>query len=237
MSDFAEVVVLVEGQTEQKFVKHLLAPYMATKGIYLVPVILNKPGQKGGDVKFSRARNDIERHLKQRQDTWVTLMVDYYGIKSDWPGYAESKQQPDHVKKAEVMNKATATEVEQLFPVQNRMERFIPYVSMHEIESLFFSNPSCLAKHSGINQREIDKILASCKEPEGINDHPDTAPSKRIIKLASSYKKTITGIAIAEETGIPAIREACPLFNAWLCQLESLTERSSATLNALIRHR
>ena len=64
MADYAELVMLVEGPTEQIFVKQLLEPYLAAKRVYTTPIILSKPGQKGGDVKFSRARNDIERHLK-----------------------------------------------------------------------------------------------------------------------------------------------------------------------------
>lgn len=59
MGSYAEVVVLVEGATEQMFVKQLLAPYMASRGVYLTPIIIDKPGEKGGDVKFARARNDI----------------------------------------------------------------------------------------------------------------------------------------------------------------------------------
>lgn len=75
MNNHAEVVVLVEGPTEQQFVKQLLAPYLAQRGIYLTPIILDKPGEKGGDVKFARAKNDIEKHLKQRRDTWLTFLV------------------------------------------------------------------------------------------------------------------------------------------------------------------
>ncbi len=110
MNKYAEVVVLVEGPTEQQFVKQLLTPYLAQRGVYLTPIILDKPGEKGGDVKFARAKNDIEKHLKQRQDTCVTMLVDYYGIRSDWPGYSESKKQAEHTRKAQIMNQATHDE-------------------------------------------------------------------------------------------------------------------------------
>jgi hypothetical protein len=222
MSSFAEVVVLVEGPTEQKFVKELLVPYLAEHGVYLTPVILDKPGEKGGDVKFARARNDIEKHLKQRQNTWLTLLVDYYGICGDWPGYQESKRQIDHTRKAEIMNQATAEEVLRLFPGQNPAMRFIPYVSMHEIEALYFSDPACLAEKMGVEQKQIDAILKECGEPEKINDHSATAPSKRLEKLSDRFKKTSTGIAIAREIGLTKMREACPLFNRWVTALERL---------------
>lgn len=228
MSSYMEVVVLVEGLTEQRFVKQLLAPYMALQNIYLTPIILDKPGEKGGDVKFARARKDIGRHLKQRPDTWVTTLVDYYGIKSDWPGYAASKQQTDHTRKAEIMNQATSDEVQRLFPEYNQNQRFIPYVSMYEIEALYFSDSACLAERMGVRQARIDQILTECGEPEKINDHPEKAPSKRLQKLSKRFKKTSTGITIADAIGIPKIRAACPLFNAWLCRIESLARRKDS---------
>jgi hypothetical protein len=224
MNSCVEVVVLVEGPTEQRFVKDLLVPFLANKSVFLTPIIIDKPGEKGGDVKFARAKNDIEKHLKQRHDTWITLLVDYYGIRGDWPGYDESKRQADHVRKAEVMNQATAAEVQRLFHDQNPERRFIPYVSMHEIEALYFSDPACLAGKIGVSQREIDAILAECGEPERINDNSQTAPSKRLEALSDRFKKTSTGIAIAQGIGIHKMREACPLFNAWLKKIEQLTE-------------
>ncbi len=226
MSNYVEVVVLVEGQTEQHFVKQLLTPYMSERSIYLTPIILNKPGEKGGDVKFSHAKNDIEKHLKQRRDTWITILVDYYGIRSDWPGYAESKRQVEHTKKAKIMNEATAELVQQLFPEHNPGSRFIPYVSMYELEALYFSDPACLAAKIGVNQHAVDSILEECGEPEKINDQSTTAPSKRLQALSNRFKKIITGVAIATEIGIPKMRCACPLFNAWITRLESLAKKA-----------
>lgn len=222
MNNHAEVVVLVEGPTEQPFVKQLLTPYLAQRGVYLTPIILDKPGEKGGDVKFARAQNDIEKHLKQRRDTCVTLLVDYYGIRGDWPGYSESKKQEKHTCKAQIMNRATHEAVKNLFPSHNSDSRFIPYVSMYELEALYFSDPPCLAEKLGVQQSIIDEILEECGEPEKINDHSTTAPSQRLVKLSNRFKKTSTGIAIAAAIGIPKMREACPLFNNWVTTLENL---------------
>ena len=86
MNSFAAVTVIVEGPTEQRFIKDILAPYLGARNVFMTPIILSKSGQKGGDVRFVRARNDIARHLKQRQDAYVSLLVDYYGIGRDWPG-------------------------------------------------------------------------------------------------------------------------------------------------------
>lgn len=224
MSSYAEVVVIVEGPTEQRFVKELIAPGLAEQNVFITPIILDKPGEKGGDVKFARARKDIEKHLKQRRDTWVTLMVDYYGIKSDWPGYAESKQETLHTRKAEVMNAATAAEVEKLFPDHDPVRRFIPYVSMHEIEALYFSVPKVVAEKLGVKPKQIEAIVRECGEPEKINDNSQTAPSKRLEHLSDSFKKTSTGLAIARAVGVARMRDKCPIFDAWLSQLETLKD-------------
>lgn len=224
MVEYAEVMVLVEGPTEQRFVKQILGPYLVDRRVFLFPVILDKPGQKGGDVKFARAQNDIERHLKQRADTWVTLLVDYYGIKTDWPGYVDSKAQREHVRKAEVLCAATSDRVQRLFPDQDPGRRFIPYFSMHEIEALFFSDPVCLSEKLGARLDHINAIIAECGEPEKINDHVETAPSKRLEKLNPRYKKTTTGMSIAESIGIETMRARCPLFHGWVSRLESLVQ-------------
>ena len=222
MNKQAEVVALVEGPTERIFVEKLLAPWLGQKNIFLTPIILSKPGEKGGDVKFARAQRDIGLHLKQRRDTYLTLFIDYYGIKNDWPGYAEAKKQRDHRQKAEIMNTATREKVTALFADQKAARRFIPYVAMFEFEALLFSSPAILARHLGVREKEVQSILDECGEPEKINDSPASAPSKRLEALANRFGKTTTGIAVATEIGIANIRAQCPLFNAWLGALEQL---------------
>ena len=200
MSNYAEVVVLVEGPTEQRFVKQILAPELASR-VFLTPIILDKPGEKGGDVKFARAKNDIGRHLKQRSDTWVTLLVDYYGIRNDWPGYFDAVSKLTGSQKEEVICRATAAEVNRLYPELNTGKRFIPYFSMHEIEALYFSDPSVLADRLNVRQSLVEAILDECGSPEQIDNSPLTAPSKRLEALCPRFKKTTTGITIAGSIG------------------------------------
>ena len=227
MSSDINVYIITEGKTEQLFVSELLAPYVAERGIYLLAPVIGEPGSKGGDVRFSRFQKSIGKFLKSHGEARVSLMVDYYGIKSDWPGYVESKQETDHARKAAVMNQATADEVQRLFPNQNKNERFIPYVSMHETEALYFSDPSCIAEQLGVGQRRVDAIIQKFGEPERINDSPTGAPSRRLGRLSRSFKKTYTGVEIAKEIGIQKMRVSCPLFDDWLNRLEALTGRAN----------
>lgn len=222
MNNFAEIVALVEGKTEQIFIQDIVTPYLARKSIFMTPIIVSKPGQKGGDVKFARVKNDIELHLKQRPDTFLTLFVDYYGINNDWPGLAEAKKQSTPRDKAEKVNSAVKYEVNNIFGDHGSDRRFIPYIAMHEFEALLFSDPEKLAEHLQVPQPDIDRILRECGEPENIDDSPITAPSKRLEKLSSRFKKTSTGIAIAKAIGLGNIRAQCPIFDEWLTEIEIL---------------
>ena len=82
----SEVYIIVEGPTEQTFVRDLLAPYLAVEGVYCHAFLLGERGSKGGNVTFLRAKKNIELCLKQRDDTYVTTLFDYYGIDPNWPG-------------------------------------------------------------------------------------------------------------------------------------------------------
>jgi len=81
MNNYIEVIVIVEGKTEQTFIESILAPYLGLKYIGMRATQVSKPGQKGGDVKFTRVKKDVRNHLKQRRDTYISTFVDYYGIK------------------------------------------------------------------------------------------------------------------------------------------------------------
>lgn len=226
MNEYVDIVVLVEGPTEQKFIKEILAPYLVRKSIFMTPIVISKSGQKGGDIRFERVKNDIGLHLKQRQDTFLTLFVDFYGTKADWPGLAEAKGQASAQKKAEFFNLATKEKIDDLYRNFQTDRRFIPYVSMHEFEALLFCQPEILAKQLSIKLSAIEKILTECGVPEEINDSYDTAPSRRLEKLYKGFKKTTNGIMIAKEIGIDGMRQACSLFDAWLLTIENLRDET-----------
>lgn len=109
--------------------------------------------------------------------------------------------------------------------------RFLPYVQMHELEALLFSNPKIMA---GVFERldlasSFTEIVRQCGECEEIDDHPETAPSRRIVKLFPGYQKG-SGLnahapIIAKRIGLDAIRKACPHFSSWLLRLEQIEIR------------
>lgn len=225
MSNYLEVIAVVEGKTEQVFIEQVLAPYLAPKMIFISATQVSKPGQKGGDVRFSKVSQDLGNHLKQRPDTCVTTFVDYYGTR-EWPGLDVLADNASPQQIAETLNKATQRAVNSLYSAQRASERFVPFIAMHEFEALLFSDPAVLADELGIDEAQITAVLTECGEAEAINNSPQTAPSKRLDGWSDygKFRKTTTGIAIARRIGITTIREQCPLFNGWLTQLEAMLE-------------
>jgi len=223
MNNYIEVIAIVEGKTEQIFIESILAPYLGYKNIGIYATQVSKPGQKGGDVRFSRVRKDLGIHLKQRHDTYVTTFIDYYGVK-EWPGLdlVPPHTSPEQI--ARIINETTKAEVIALFPEQHAEQRFIPFIAVHEFEALLFSDTKILAEQIGISQFTVDNVLNECGSPEAINNNPLTAPSKRLDSWSAkgTFLKTTMGITIAQKIGIEKMRNNCPLFDSWLKKLEDI---------------
>ncbi len=227
MSNYIDVIAIVEGKTEQIFIERILAPYLANKNIYMCATQISKPGQKGGDVRFIRAKQDIGLHLKQRSDTYVTTFFDYYGIK-EWPGIERVLPNTTPRQISDCINAETKVAVNELFEAYQSNRRFIPYIAMHEFEALLFSDSRILAEELVCGEEIILDVIVQCGEPEAINNSPNTAPSKRLDGWSDGkFLKTTKGITIAEKIGVEKIRQQCPLFSHWIASFEAIVGRDN----------
>ncbi len=149
--------------------------------------------------------------------------MDYYGTK-EWPGLDRVPPQATPSQIARTVNDATKEEVISLFSDQQAERRFIPYMAIHEFESLLFSNSSVIAEELDISVDDVNSVLTECGEPEAINNSLHTAPSKRLDSWSrnGAFPKITTGITIAKAIGITTIREQCPLFNKWIEKFETI---------------
>jgi len=216
------VHVLVEGQTEETFVKNVLLPHFSQLQVYLYPRQVGKPGHRGGIGEYQRARRDILSTLKQDTESFCTTMFDYYGMPSSWPEREAASQKPFPEKPITVEQAIQADVVFALGQVFDAA-RFIPYVQMHEFEALLFSDPGLLAKGLDLHDdSEVRHIRGQFGSPEEINDSAQTAPSKRILRLNSSYTKVTDGVLISQKIGLTAMRSQCAHFHAWIQRLEEL---------------
>ena len=224
MSKMANVMVVAEGASEQCFVDSVLAPYLAVKNVFVRATQISKKGQKGGDVKFVRAKRDVVNFLKQRADIYVATFIDYYGVK-EWPGLDEvaASSSPLPIEIARIMNTAAVEEVKNDFPDGQVERRYIPFTAVHEFEALLFSDVEILAKGLCIDSSLVEKVLEVCGEPERINNRSTTSPSNRLLDWTNGhYSKIARGIVVAEKIGVDKMRNRCPNFDCWLKRLESL---------------
>src|SRR4051794_40884440 len=86
------VLILVEGQTEERFVKDVLGPALFVRELFFHATILvtkrvkDGPNFKGGVTNFARFKNDAQRLLNSAGGALVTTMLDYYRLPLDFPG-------------------------------------------------------------------------------------------------------------------------------------------------------
>lgn len=219
------VRIICEGQTEEEFVNNMLADHLHKYGVHPIPIVVRKSGHRGGDVRYQRIFVNVRNSLLQERKCYCSTLIDYYGLPIDFPGKRESETKTVLSEIADTFNASLENALRNDIG-ENSLQRFIPYVQMHEFEALLFSDPERFA--NGINRPDLQidfgKIRRSFVTPEHIDDSPHTAPSKRIIELYPGYErqKPLFGVLAALEIGLPKIRQECRLFDAWLAKLETL---------------
>jgi hypothetical protein len=215
------IYVVVEGQTEESFVKDVLGPVFQPLAIYLIPLLL---GGAGGRPNYTRVKKDVVLQLKQDPTAFCSTMLDFYGLGKGFPGIPlpANLQDQDKVMRIE---QAVKADIVTAVPGNLRPDlRFLPYLQLHEYEGLLFSDPVAFAR--GIYQPNLAgpfrNIRAAFQTPEDIDDGPDSAPSKRVLKLYPGYRKPLFGTLAALQVGVNVMRQECPHFRGWIEQLEAL---------------
>ena len=215
----SRVYVVVEGQTEEAFVRELLVPHYARLDKYLIPIIVStSPGHKGGVVSYAKVRPQIVRLCRQDAGAWVTTLFDLYALPADFPGKA-APAYPAH---------ASGSAKAQYLEAQLRQDiaepNFLPNLLVHEYEALLFTQPAQFEQWTSNETVPVTlaQAVAQAGSPEDVNDSPHTAPSKRILAVMPEYQKTFHGPLIACDIGLDALRQACPHFHAWLLAVEAL---------------
>lgn len=147
----SDIIVITEGQSEQSFLKTILAPYLGEHSCYVRAQLLGTPGHKGGCVSFERFSRDVGNALKQRKDTYISSMFDYFRLDSKWPGICSLNQEICFGRKFDkneisiFLQEKTLERLGELFPKHAVFTRVFPYFSMHEFEALLFSDVHILS--------------------------------------------------------------------------------------------
>ncbi len=214
------VIIVVEGETEEEFVKSSLHPYLQGFDIYDVRgiKITTSPGFKGGIGSYGKFRNNVERYLKQEKDIVISSLLDFFRLPTSFPKYDEALKIPYPVQRVQFLEEAMKTDLED--------HRYLPYIQLHEFEALLFTDLQGF-EYSGFAKQQLQQIQAVIDifpNPEDINNHPETAPSKRLKKIIPEYRKVLYGNVIIQENGFHQLLEKCPRFSNWI---KTMVERAT----------
>lgn len=215
-----KVLVYVEGQTEETFIRDVLQPYL--QGIHLVPVLARtkrtRSGNiyKGGIPSYKQVRRDILGLLNDTSAIRVTTMMDYYGLPEDFPGKSSLPPGTPYQRVAFL---------EDAFGRNVNHPRFLPFLTLHEFEALLFAQPIQIVQTFSPPPRQAFRLIQEVTDipPEEINEGKDTHPAARILRYLPGYRKPLHGPLIASRIGLSAIRARCPHFDQWVSQLERLS--------------
>ena len=215
-----KLVFIVEGDSEAEFVKRIMTPFFASKGIHEIwPIIIGH-----GYDNIEHFKNTVKRVLSFEGEPVITTFIDYYRINSTKkiPDYDRIKDEPSEQKLAIMEQKLN--EVVQSIKLYRF---FVPYIQRHEFETLLFADPE---KGFNLEDEQIKQdVIKLCKKfdsIEDINDTPQGAPSVRLKEIYAlhkrKYKKGADAVDIADLTSIEKMLEKCPHFRKWV---ETLIEK------------
>ena len=206
------LAIVVEGRTEERFVKDVLATHLARNEVIATPILISG---RGGDVTQGRVVADMIKYSWSHDA--VTTMVDFYGFR-DRPADT-----------AVAVEAAIDAEVRAQRGTSWDERRTFAYVQLHEFEALLFADVAAFETLPSVTSKDTDalrEIRARFASPEHINDGIESSPSKRIDRALSGcrYRKSTDGPGIAAKIGLAGIRAECPRFDAWVARLEALGE-------------
>jgi hypothetical protein len=223
--------IIAEGQTEETFVNNTLAIHLGHFNIQtdVRCVMTIKNGaqiHRGGLSKYDKVRFDVTQWIKQDQSPEVrfSTMFDFYALPIDFPGFQQAQKLSDAYDQVRAIENAFRDDIGDY--------RFIPYIQLHEFEALLFADIRQMEWAFIDQEKQIGKLVTIAQEfenPELINLHQETAPSKRIIAKIPEYtfRKASAGPIVADKIGIQTIRNRCQHFDEWIKRLEGLSQETN----------
>ncbi len=206
------VYIIVEGPTEEEFVNNSIAPYLKGLGIInTVPIpVETSPGFYGGDISYLRYKDNAGKLLLSDPNGIVTSLIDFYELRSDFPGYTAALAMPYRVDSVQLIEQEIANDINN--------SRLLPNIQLHEFEALLFSDIKGFQNWFPRHVNHFQYIINHFPNPELINDNPADTPAARIERIVGrrKYRKPLHGPLIAIDVGMPAILAKCPRFKNWI---------------------
>lgn len=177
------ICIVCEGQTEETFVKSVLAPAFYAQGLMLEPqMVETSSGHFGGALNYDRVKVHLRNTLRQKSAPIVTTFFDLYKLDKRFPGFDEASKQQVLSTRLEILKSKLHQDIVQ--EAGCRPERFIPYIQPYEFEALLFSD---IAQLTGLEAdwKKATNVLQGARNavesPEHINDKPETKPDRKSV--------------------------------------------------------
>jgi len=144
-----DLAIVVEGATEEMFVRSVLKAYLKCKDVDPEPFQIGA-GRSGcgGNVTIDELASDMHTYYEFYGFNAVTSLVDFYGF-SD-----EDGRSPDQLVEA-IQNKLR--EISQNKELDGRF--VFPYVQVYEFEGLLFSNVDVFKEEADHFVKVLDRLL------------------------------------------------------------------------------
>jgi hypothetical protein len=217
--------VVCEGQTEETFIRDVIAPILANQQIYLTArLIPTSKNNKGGALTYERVKRFIINSLKE-DDVFITTFFDLYALDNTFPNFSASQQQTDVYKKVTAFEQAFKDDI--IKENSSFSPRFFPYIQPYEFEGLLFTDIAKLTEIEttwATSTNNLQVMRDNAETPEHINEGYETKPSARLEKCLTNpkYRKTLHGTLAIEAIGIDNLLKECHHFADWYNQLLTL---------------
>ena len=208
-----EVCVVVEGQSEEQFVKQVLSAKALARGVAVTPVIVRTrrtatKTYKGGGSSWQPYKSLVNDLAGQRHLARIGVMFDLYACPKDTPGL-----DPNLSGSALHRSVVAATHAD-LDP--RGSGRIVSGPVLHEYETLVIAaiaTGETEAEPAVVTQAQAAIDVAG--GAEAINGSRDTAPSKRLAIWWPGYEKVLYGAVLLSQAPWDQVTARCPTFHAW----------------------
>ncbi|CAN5282588.1 hypothetical protein BH10PLA2_BH10PLA2_30710 [soil metagenome] len=176
----------VEGQTEAAIATSVLTPHLANFNVFLTaPRFTGLHKRRRGRIPqggmlntFGHALADMKTWLKEDQspEARFSMMVDLYSLPNDFPGFETGMAGPSGREQALALQFSLAAEMGDV--------RFIPYLQVHEYESLVLVDPRRISSIRYARSTDRSPVSGMCLLRDSRRNQPRSTFASKVSNSA-----------------------------------------------------
>lgn len=230
--------LLAEGVAEENFANDVIKPHLhhfqieTTVQRIASKTVKKGAHKKGGITDYRKVRKHLLYLMREQSgpNCYFTTMFDIYHMPREspkaFPGYdlaLNKLLQQDFTGAINILTEQIKSDIQSHL---SQAVYFVPYFQLHEFEALIFANLSCLSEEYELSTEKLRILEQALDDARGNPEHVnhEKGPAERIQEQVNRFNKSIMGPMIVQSIGLPELRAKCANFNAWISQLENLTQ-------------